>query len=54
MRVLVREEIPIIKYSSEITAEPPDKIFEIAVPLIQDDCIFNAIANDIELTDDQR
>ena len=54
MRTLIREEIPIIKYSSEKTAEPPDTTFEIAVPLVHDDNIFNIIANDLELSEDQR
>ena len=54
MRLLEREETPIIIYSIEKTHDPPDSTFEIAVPSIQDDCIINAIVNDLEITDDQR
>ena len=54
MRILVREEIININYTSEETPEPPDTIFEIAVPQIHGDFILDKITNDVELTDDQR
>jgi hypothetical protein len=54
MRVIEREEIPIIKYSYEITPDPPDTTFEKPVPLVHDDFIFNLIINDNELTENQR
>jgi hypothetical protein len=54
MRHLVREEIQNLNYTSEKTPEPPDTIFEIAVPQIHDDFILDKIAKDIDSTDDQR
>ena len=54
MRVLEREEITVIKYSSEKTMDPPDQLFEKSVPLVHDDSIFNSIINELEGTDDQR
>ena len=54
MRVIQREEILTIKYSSEKTVDPPDQLFEKSVPLVHDDLIFNLITNESESTDYQR
>jgi hypothetical protein len=53
MRIF-REENKIINYSSDTTPDPPDSAFVTSVPLIDDDSIFNTIANHESLTDDQR
>jgi hypothetical protein len=54
MRTLEREEIIVLKYSSEKTVDPPDQLFEKSVPLVRDDLIFDLIINEPEITDDQR
>ena len=54
MRELQREEILVIKHSSEKTVDPPDELFEKSVPLVNDDLIFNLITNELESTDYQR
>ena len=51
---IFREENAIIKYQADITPEPPDTIFVIPVPLVNNDNIFDVIDNHKELTDDQR
>ena len=53
MRIF-REENIVINYTSDTTPDPPDTIFVTSVPLIDDNNIFNVIANHKSLTDNQR
>ena len=53
MRIF-REENSIINHLADNTPDPPDSIFVKAVPLVNDDKIFNIIANHDNLTADQR
>ena len=51
---IFREENPLIHYQADITPEPPDSIFVTSIPLVNNDKIFEIIANHEGLTDDQR
>ena len=53
MRIF-REENPIILYSRDTTPDPPDSTFVTSVPLVNDDKIFDIVANHESLTDEQR
>jgi hypothetical protein len=53
MRIF-REENIIIKHLADITPDPPDTIFVIAVPLVHNDNIFDVINKHEELSADQR